>query len=79
MSVNEEVYEAAWVAFRDSNKPAIYNQIKDAVNAALSTINPEGEQISAARAKAVKFISEHDPFGDVFSQRQLQQIEGTKS
>lgn len=33
--VQEEVYEAAWIAFRDSDKPAIYNQVKDAVNAAL--------------------------------------------
>lgn len=30
--------EAAWVAFRDSNKPAPYNAVKDAVRASIDYV-----------------------------------------
>lgn len=35
-AIERDIYDAAWVAFRDSDKPAPYNQVKDAVDAAIT-------------------------------------------
>lgn len=63
-AVGEEVYEAAWFAFRDSDKPAIYNQVKDAVQAAFALSAPVATQAEAREAGIRECIAvvEHDRF-----------------
>jgi len=49
VEISEDIFEAAWVAFRDSDKPAIYNQVKDAVQAALARAEANaGEPVADA-------------------------------
>ncbi len=62
-----ENFEDAWLKSDTRNTPL-------AAPVAATT----REDVVSARAKAVKFISEHDPFGDVFSQHELQLLECNK-
>jgi len=40
--MREVIVDAAWKAFHESTKPAPYNQIRDAVEAALDAISEAG-------------------------------------
>ena len=39
---NSIAKKAAWVAFRDSDKPAVYNQVMDAIDAAVQSMMDQG-------------------------------------
>ena len=60
MTVPDEVVEAmaetAWRAFRDSDKPAPFNQMRDALRAALSALEQAGYRVVKFRtAKPTPF------------------------
>jgi hypothetical protein len=60
MTVQDEVVElmaeTAWQAFRDSDKPAPFNQMRDALRAALSALEQAGYRLVKLRtAKPTPF------------------------
>lgn len=59
--ISHELSEVAWCAFRDSNKPAPYNQIRDALEAYEVAKNESAEAAITKALERLEAIASYQP------------------